>query len=164
MFSHHYHFAPEMRFFLFLEPSRCSPHAEVSRFLQLSRHLSWSCASNLCELWHSCHIPALYLFFGFPFFVPSTSLKCSAFTGPLSSSIFSTCPNHRNLCCLKNSSNLSTPVISRIFSLFVLYFVTFPHIICNNLISVVFQLPFIFHFECPTFSTISWSTIRIAFV
>ena len=36
------------------------------------------------------------IFFSLPFFVPLTS-KSSAFTGPLSSSILSTCPNHRNL-------------------------------------------------------------------
>ena len=39
---HHHHFAPGMLFLLFLEPSRGSPHAGVSWFLQPSRHLSRS--------------------------------------------------------------------------------------------------------------------------
>ena len=94
-----------MCFLLFLEPSRCSPHAGVSRFLQPSRHLSWSCTSNLCKLLaimsHSS--TSFHLFFGLPFFVPTTS-KCSSFTGLLSSFILSTCPNHRNLCSFRNSS------------------------------------------------------------
>ena len=77
---------------------------------------------------------SFHLFFGLPFFVPSTS-KSSAFTGPLSSSILSTCPNHRNLFSHRNSSNLTTPVISRIFSLFILSFKVFQHIIRNILLS-----------------------------
>ena len=94
-----------MCFLLFLEPSRCSPYAEVSRFLQSSRQLLRSCASNLnCKplaiMSHSS--TSFHLFFGLPLFVPSAS-NCSAFTGPLSSSILSTCPN---LCSLRNSSNL----------------------------------------------------------
>ena len=39
---HHHHFAPGMLFLLFVEPSRGSPHAGVSWFLQPSRHLSRS--------------------------------------------------------------------------------------------------------------------------
>ena len=138
---HHHHFAPGMCFLLFLEHSGGSPHAGVSWFLQLGRHLSQSCASNLCKplavMSHSS--TSFHLFFGLPFFVPSTS-KSSAFTGLLSSSILSTCPYHRNLFCLGNSSNLTTPVISQIFSLFILSFQVFPHIIRNILISVVFSL------------------------
>ena len=45
----HHHFAPGMCFLLFLKPSRCSPYAGVSRFLQPSRHLSQSHVSNLCK-------------------------------------------------------------------------------------------------------------------
>ena len=40
--DHHHHFAPGMCFLPFLEPSRGSPHAGVSWFLQPSRHLSRS--------------------------------------------------------------------------------------------------------------------------
>ena len=80
---HHHHFAPGMCFFLFLEPSRDSPHAGVSWFLQPSRHLSRSWASNLCRplavMSHSN--TSFHLFFGLPFFVPSTS-KSNAFAGP----------------------------------------------------------------------------------
>ena len=130
-----------MCFLLFLEPSRGSPHAGVSWFLQPNRHLSRSRASNLCKplavMSHSS--TSFHLFFGLPFFVPSTS-KSSAFTGPLSSSILSACPNHHNLFSLRNSSNLTTPVISPIFSFFILSFKVFPHIIRNILISVVFSL------------------------
>ena len=116
--------------FLFLEPSRGSPHAGVSWFLQPSRHLSRFRASNLCKplAVMSESSTSFHLFFGLPFFVPSTS-KSSAFTGSLSSSILSRCPNYRNLLSLRNSSNLTTPVLSRIFSLFILSFKVFPHII-----------------------------------
>ena len=66
------------------------PACRVSWFLKPSRHLSRSCASNLCKpqavMSHSSI--SFQLFFGLPFFVPSTS-KSSAFTGPLSSSILS---------------------------------------------------------------------------
>ena len=130
-----------MCFLLFLEPSRCSLHAGVSRFLQPSRHLSRSCASNLCKpvaiMSHSS--TSFHPFFGLSVFVLSTS-KCSAFTEPFSSSILSTCPNHYNLCFLGSSSNLSTPVISRIFSLSILSFKVFPNVIRNICISVVFNL------------------------
>ena len=82
--SHHHHFAPGMCFLLFLEPSRGSPHAGVSWFLQRSCHLSRSWASNLCKslavMSHSS--TSFHLFFGLRIFVPSTS-KSSAFTGPL---------------------------------------------------------------------------------
>ena len=96
---------------------------------------------TFANLWQSYRIPTLFsTSFRFFFFFPSTS-KCSAFAGPLSSSILSTCPNHRHLCSLRNSSNLSILVIARIFSLFVLSFKVFPYIICNILISVA--LPFL---------------------
>ena len=124
--NYHHHFAPEMCFLLFLEPSRGSPHPGVSWFLQPSRHLLQSCATNLCKplavMSHSS--TSFHLFFGLPFFVPLTS-KSSIFTGSLSSSILSTCPNHLHLFSLRNSSNLTTPVISRIFSLFILSFKVF---------------------------------------
>ena len=140
LYQHHHHFARGMCFLLFLEPSRCSSHARVCQFLQPSRHLSPSCASNLCKpltiMSHSS--TSFHLFFGHPFFVPLTS-ECSAFTGLFSSSILFPCPNHRNLRSLRNYFNLSTPVISRTFSLFVLYFKVFPHIIRNILITVVFN-------------------------
>ena len=128
-----------MCFLLFLESSRGSPHAGVSWFLQPSCHLSRSCASHLCKalpiMSHSN--TSFHLFFGLPFFLPSTS-KSSAFTGPLSWSLLSTWPYHSDLCYLRNSSNVSMPVISRIFSLLILSFKVFPHIIRNILISVVF--------------------------
>ena len=129
-----------MCFLLFLEPSRRSPHVWVSQFLEPSRHLSQSCVSNLCKpLAITSHSRTSFrLFFGLTFFVLSTS-KCRTFTGPLSSSFFSTCPNHRNLCSLRNSSNLSTSVISRIFLLFISSFKEFPHIIRNIRISVIFN-------------------------
>ena len=38
-----------MCFLLFLEPSRCSLHAKLSRFFPPSCHLSRSCVSNLCK-------------------------------------------------------------------------------------------------------------------
>ena len=41
---------------------------------------------------------------------------------------------------LRNSSNLTAPVISRIFSLLILSFKVLPHIIRNILISVVYSL------------------------
>ena len=76
---------------------------------------------TFANLWQLCHIPSLLSisFSVFCFFVPSTSI-CSAFAGPSSSSIFSTCPNHNNLCSLRYSSNLSTPVKSGIFLLVIL--------------------------------------------
>ena len=129
-----------MCFFQCLEWSRGFLRAGVSWFLQPSHHLSRSCASNLCKplAVMSLSSPSFYIFFGL-FFVPST-FKSSAFTGPLSSSILSTCPNHCNLFSHRNSSNLPTPVISQIFSLFIISFKVFPHIICNILLSVVFSL------------------------
>ena len=52
---------------------------------------------TFANLWQSCQILVLLCTsFSVFFFVPSTS-KSSAFTGPLSSSILSTCPNYRNL-------------------------------------------------------------------
>ena len=90
---------------------------------------------TFANYWQSCHIPALTSISLSAFFVPSPC-NCSAFTGTLSSSILYTCPNHHNLCSLRNSSNLSTPVILGIFSLFILYFKVLPHIIR---ISVVFN-------------------------
>ena len=87
-------------------------HAGVSRFLQPSRIFHDLVNPIFANLWQSCHIPALLSisFSVYLFFVILTS-KCSVFTRPPSSSILSTCPNHRNLCSLRNSSNLSTPVI-----------------------------------------------------
>ena len=101
-----------------------------SRFLHLSCHFFYDFVlPNLANVWKSYHIP-IYLSISFSVFLffsrPLLSVS-SAFTGPLSLSIFSTCSNHRNLCSLKNLSNLSTPVISRIFSLFILSFKIFPH-------------------------------------
>ena len=126
-------------FAFFSGAQRKFPHTGVSWFLQPNRNVSRSSASNLCKPLRimSHYSTSFYLLFGIPFFVPSTS-KCSAFTGPFFSSILSTCPYHRRLCSLRNSSNLSTPVILRIFSLFVLSFKVFPHIIHKVLISVVF--------------------------
>ena len=136
---HNHHFAPGMCFLVFLDPSRCYPHAGISRFLQPSRHLSQSCASNLCKplaiMSHSS--TSFHLFFGLSFFVPSAS-KCSAFTGPLFSSIRSTCPNHRNLCFLRKSIFLH-PSFHESSHCFILSFKVFPHIIRNILISVVFN-------------------------
>ena len=60
--------------------------------------------------------------FGFFFFFVSSASKCSAFTGPLSSSILFTCPNHRSLCSLRNFSNLSE------FSSCLFYLSRFSHI------------------------------------
>ena len=126
-----------MCFLLFLEPSRCSSHAGVSRFLQLSCHMFHDLVHPIfANLWQSCHILALFSisFSVFVFLshqlIRVVPLLC---TGPLSSSILSTCPDYRNL----NFSNLSTPVISRIFSLSILSFKVFPHI---NHISVIFSL------------------------
>ena len=132
-----------MCFLLFLEPSRCTPHEWGSQFSQPSCHFSPSCVSNLSKpqtiILQSYYNPAfLSLFFGFPFFVPSIS-KCSAFTGPLSSFILFTCSDHHNLSSLRNYSNLSTPVIARIFSLFILSSEVVSHITRNILISVVFN-------------------------
>ena len=97
-------------------------------------------SSVFANLWQLCHILAL-LSISFSVFVflshqliRVVPLLC---TGPLSSSILCTCPNYRNLCSLRNFSNLSTPVISRIFSLSVLSFKVFPRI---NRISVIFSL------------------------
>ena len=96
---------------------------------------------TFANLWQSCDILVLlFTSFSVFLFLSLQTSKSSAFTGPLSSSILSTCPNHHNLFSLKNSSNLTTPVISRIFSLFILSFKVFPHIIRNILISVVFSL------------------------
>ena len=160
-----YHFAPGMCFLLFLEPSRGSPHVGVSCFLQPSRHLSRSCASILCKplavMSHSS--TSFQLFFGLPFFVPSLS-QSSDCIGPLSSSILSTCPNHRNLFSLRNFSNLTTPVISQISLLFILSFKVFSTYYSQHSHFCGLQPPFIFHFQCPAFSTISWSISHIAFV
>ena len=59
-----------MCFFLFVEPSRCSPQAEVIQFLQPSCNLSRSCASNLCmPLAITSHSSTLSISFsGFLFF------------------------------------------------------------------------------------------------
>ena len=110
-------------------------------FLQPSHHLSRSCASiHGKSLAIESHFSSFFhTFFGLPFFGPSTS-KCNAFTGPLSSSMLSTCPNYCNIWSLRNSSNLS--LFPRHFTnllMFILSFKVFPHIIWNIFISVVFN-------------------------
>ena len=123
-----------MCFLLFLESNRCFSHVGVSQFLQLSRHLSWSCASNFYKFLAIMSLSELFsISFGLPFFLLSTS-QCGAFAGPLSLSFLSTCPSHRNLCSFRHSFNLSTSVISRIFSLFRFFL-----IVSIILISVVFN-------------------------
>ena len=123
-----------MCFLLFTEPKQ-----DRADFCSLTAIFHDLVHLTLANLWQIRHIPALLSisFLAFLFFYQSTS-KCSAFTGPLSSSILSTCPIHRNLCSLRNSSNFSTLVISRIFLLFIISFKVFPHIIRKILISVVF--------------------------
>ena len=125
-----------MCFLLFPEPSRCSPHAGVSRCCSLVAIFHDLVHLTFANLWQSYHSPALLSIS----FVPSTS-KCSVFTGPLSLFFISTCPNRRNLCSFTNSSNLSTytPVISRILSMFILSFKVFTDNIHNILIFVVFN-------------------------
>ena len=49
-------------------------------------------------------IATFHFFFSLPLFEPLTT-KFFTFTGALSSSIFFMCPNHRNLCSFKNSTN-----------------------------------------------------------
>ena len=128
-----------MCFLLFLEPSGCSPHAEVSRFLQPTRHLSRSCAFNLCKplaiMSHSS--TSFHLFFGLCFFVPSTS-KCSAVTGPL---FFI----HSHHMPQQSQHLLSQKLFQSLYAghftnLLIVSFKVFPHIICNSLISIVFNL------------------------
>ena len=96
-----------------------SPYASVSRFLQPALpFFTILCIKPVAIMLH-CSASFL-LFFGL--FLAHQLPKCSAFTGPLSSSILSTCPSHRDHCSLKNSSNISTPVISGICLLFILSF------------------------------------------
>ena len=137
-----------MCFLLFLERSRCSPQADLSRFLHSCRRLSRLCASNRCKLLeimpHSS--TSFHLFFGFLFFVSPTS-KCSAFTGPLSLSILSTCPKHCNLWSQKLFQSLSTRHITNLL-IVCFIFLTY-HLQHSHFCSL--PLPFIFHFQCLTF-------------
>ena len=121
--SYHYHpFVPGVLTisFVFLEPGLFSSWAWVGRFLQPSLHTARSWASLLFEplACMTFSIVFFHLFLGLPLFEPLTT-KFFAFTGALSSFIFSICPNHRNLCSLKNSFIFSTPIISRIISLLI---------------------------------------------
>ena len=149
--SHHHHFAPGMCFLLFMKSSRCSPQAGVSRYLQPSRHLSRYCASNFCKplsiVSHSS--TSFQLFFGFPFFIPSTSHWTSffipSFRMPLPS---------QPLLCHKLFQSLYTRHFK---NLLIVYFIfqRFPTYHSQHSHFCGLQLPFIFHFQCPTFSTTS---------
>ena len=116
-------------------------------FLQPSRHLTRSCASNLCKFLAvmSQSSTSFHLFFGLPFLsqqllnvVPLLGLFLHPFS-PHAPTIA--------IFALSETLPISTPVISRIFSLFILSFKVFPHIIRNILISVVFN------FQSSTSST-----------
>ena len=67
--------------------------------------------------------------------------KCSAFTGPLSASILSTCPSHRDHCSLKNSS-ISLHLSSQEYADCLFY--PLRHFCLCFAASCNLQLPFIF--------------------
>ena len=139
MINKHRHFVQKMCFLVFLEPSRCSPRAGVSWFLQPSRHLSRSCASNLCKpLAIMTHTSTYFLFFfGLPFLSDQLLSAVPLLGVVLHPFPISIRPNHCNLCALRKSSSLSISIISRIFSLFILSIKVFLRFICSILISVV---------------------------
>ena len=83
----------------------------------------------------SFFIVSFHFFIGLLLF-ESLTTNILAFTGVLSSSIFSMCPNHRNLCFFKNFFNFSLVVISRIVSIIMLSLSLLPHIIRSILIFV----------------------------
>ena len=104
--------------------------------MQPSFHIARSLASLFKTLASMNFLIAFfYLFFILPLFEP-LSTKLFAFTEALSSSVFSMCTNHRNLCSLKNSFIFSTLVISRIILLLTTSLSVLPPIICNIFISV----------------------------
>ena len=99
-----------------MEPSRCFPHTGFSWFTQPSRHLSQNCASNLCKALEimSHFSTSLNIFFGLYFYfsthqLPSVVLLLGLFHHPFSQYVLATA----TFGLLKNSSNLSTPIISR---------------------------------------------------
>ena len=129
--NHHY-FVPGMCFLPFLEPSRCFPHAGVSRFCSLVAMFHDLVHPTFANLWQSCHIPALLsISFSVFLFLSHQLLSVVLLLDP-----FLYTPTITTFAHSRNSSNLSTPVTSRIFSLFILSLKVFPHII---LVSVVFN-------------------------
>ena len=104
--------------------------AGVGRFLQPSCHLLGYdlVHSTFANPWQLCRISALFsISFSVFLFLSHQLLIVVPLLNPFlhPSSILSICPNHRNLCSLRNCSNLSTHIISRIFSLFILSFKIF---------------------------------------
>ena len=153
--NHHHHFALGLSFILFLEPRRCSKHAWVSWFLQPSRHLSRSCASNLCKppaiTSHSS--TSFYLFFGLPFLshqlLSVVPLLASFFIHSLHMPPPSQPLLYQKLFqSLNNRHLMNLPIVYFIFRDFSTYNSKHSHF-CS------LQLPFIFHSKYPTFRTIS---------
>ena len=124
----------------YLSSSADVPRTQGSQFCCVVAMFHDLVHPTFANLWQSCHILALlsisFSVFLFLFYhLPSVVSLLDPFLHPFSS----TCLNHRNLCSLRNSSNLSTFVISRIFSLSILFCKVFSHIIRNILNSVVFN-------------------------
>ena len=94
---------------------------------------------TFANLWQSCHILVLlstsFLVF---LFLSHQLLRVVPLLDPFLHPFSPHVPTIATF-SLRNSSNITTPVISRIFSLFILSFKVFPHIIRNILISVVFS-------------------------
>ena len=124
--------------FLFLEPSiLCSPHAGVSRFCSLVAIFYDLAHPTFANLWQSCHIPALLsISFSVFLFLSHQLLSVVLLLDPFLYPFSPHTPTITTFALSRNSSNLSTPVTSRIFSLFILSLKVFPHII---LVSVVFS-------------------------
>ena len=81
-----------MCIFLFLEPSRCSPYAVVSQFLQPSRHFRRSCVSNLCK--HPAIMSHFSTFFHFFFDLPFLTHQLPSVVVPLLRLFFHTFSFH----------------------------------------------------------------------
>ena len=137
---HHHHFAPGMCFLLFLEPSRGSLHAGAAGFCSLVAIFHDLVHPTFANIWQSCHILVLLsTSFSVFLFLSPQLLRVVPLLDPFLHPFFPHVPTIATF-SLTNSSNLTTPVISRIFSLFILSYKVFPHIIRNILISVVVSL------------------------
>ena len=111
---------------------------------------------TFANLWQSRHILVLLsTSFSVFLFLSHQLLRVVPLLDPFLHPFSKHVPNHHNLFSLRNSSNITTPVISRIFSLFILSFKVFPTYHSQHSHFCGLQPPFIFHFQCPTFSTIS---------
>ena len=135
------------------------PRMHGSVGLQPRRHLSRSCASDVCKpLAITSLSNTFHLFFGFPFLIHqllSVVPLLNFFLHP-----FSPLAPVIAICFLRNSSNLSS-CYTRLFTYLLQIFSTY-HSQYSHFCSL--QLPFFFYSQCSTFTTINQNNAHIALI